>query len=105
MRNDVIHVRVSDDLKGNVEKILSDLGVTLSYAINMYLKQIEIKRGIPFEIMLPANEKMIEIQTLAEAINLTGGKDVSPYAKRILSLYAQDIIDFETAKFALERNL
>ncbi len=60
MRNDVIHVRVSDDLKASVEKILDDLGITLSYAINMYLKQIEIKRGIPFEISLPAEKKSLE---------------------------------------------
>jgi len=105
MRNDVIHVRVSDTLKNNVESILSDLGITLSYAVNMYLKQIEAKRGIPFDVVLPGQEKSKEIELLAKAINLTGGKDVSPYANRILGLYAQDLIDFETAVFALGRNL
>jgi addiction module RelB/DinJ family antitoxin len=48
MKNDVIHVRVSSDLKKNVESILSDLGINLSYAINIYLKQIESKRGYSF---------------------------------------------------------
>lgn len=105
MRNDVIHVRVSDDLKNNVETILSELGITLSYAINMYLKQIESKRGIPFEVVLPSQEKAKEIEKLAKAMNLTGGKEVSSYANRILNLYAQDYIDYETAIFALGRNL
>ncbi|NCC55461.1 MAG: type II toxin-antitoxin system RelB/DinJ family antitoxin [Erysipelotrichia bacterium] len=105
MRNDVIHVRVSDDLKNNVESILNDLGITLSYAVNMYLKQIESRRGIPFEVVLPSQEKTKEIEMLAKAINLTGGKEVSSYANRILSLYAQDLIDYETAIFALGRNL
>ena len=105
MRNDVIHVRVSDDLKNDVESILSDLGITLSYAINIYLKQIVSRRGIPFDVVLPSQEKAKEIEILANAINLTGGKEVSSYANRILSLYAQDFIDYETAVFALRRNL
>jgi len=105
MRNETIHVRVSDELKGNVESILKDLGITLSYAVNMYLKQIEVKRGIPFDIVLPNEEKTKEIETLAHAINLTGGKEVSKYASKIINLYAQDIIDYETAVFALGRNL
>jgi len=105
MRNDVIHVRVSDKLKTNVESILNDLGITLSYAVNIYLKQIEAKRGIPFDVVLPSKEKSKEIEILAKAINLTGGKEVSLYANRIISLYAQEFIDYETAVFALSRNL
>jgi len=105
MKNDVIHVRVSNELKENVESILSDLGITLSYAINIYLKQIESKRGIPFDVVLPSKEKAFEIETMAEALNLTGGKEVSNYANKIISLYAQDFIDYETAVFALGRNL
>lgn len=105
MRNDVIHVRVNDELKANVEAILSDLGITLSYAVNMYLKQIEVKRGIPFDVVLPSQEKSKEVEMLARAINLTDGKEVTPYANRILGLYAQDLIDYETAVFALGRNV
>lgn len=105
MRNDVIHVRVSDKLKQNVDTILNDLGITMSYAINMYLKQIETKRGIPFDVVLPSEKKSREIASLANAINLTGGKEVSSYANKIINLYAQGVIDYETAVFALGRNL
>lgn len=105
MRNEVIHVRVSDKLKANVESILNDLGITLSYAVNIYLKQIEVKRGIPFDVVLPRQEKSKDIELLAKAVNLTGGKEVSKYANRIISLYTQELIDYETAVFALGRNL
>ena len=77
----------------------------MSYAVNMYLKQIVSRRGIPFDVVLPSQEKAKEIEILANAINLTGGKEVSSYANRILGLYAQDLIDYETAVFALGRNL
>ncbi len=105
MKNSVVHVRVSDQLKNNVEVILEELGLSLSYAINMYLKQIESKRGIPFEVVLESEEKAKEIENLAKAINLTGGNEVSKYANKIISLYAQNVIDYETAVFALGRNV
>lgn len=105
MKNSVVHVRVNDQLKHNVETILEDLGLSLSFAINMYLKQIEAKRGIPFDVVLETEEKTREIESLAKAINLTGGKEVSKYANTIINLYAEGIIDYETAVFALGRNI
>lgn len=105
MKNSVVHVRVNEELKSNVEDILKDLGLSMSYAINMYLKQIESKRGIPFDVVLESEEKIKEIETLAKAINLTGGKEVSKYANKIINLYAQDVIDYETAVFALGRKI
>lgn len=105
MKNSVIHVRVNDQLKHNVETILEGLGLSLSFAINMYLKQIEAKRGIPFDVVLETEEKTREIESLAKAINLTGGKEVSKYANKIINLYAEGIIDYETAVFALRRNI
>ncbi len=105
MKNSVVHVRVNEELKSNVEDILKDLGLSMSYAINMYLKQIESKRGIPFDVVLESEEKIKEIETLAKAINLTGGKEVSKYANKIINLYAEDVIDYETAVFALGRKI
>lgn len=105
MKNATIHVRVNEELKANVEKILDGLGISLSYAINVYLKQIESKRGIPFNLVLQSEEKTKEIEMLAGAINQTGGKEVTAYANKIISLYASDAIDYETAVYALGRRL
>ena len=43
-------VRVNDDIKKEVLPILDDLGISLSEAINMFLHQIKINNGIPFEL-------------------------------------------------------
>ena len=105
MKNSIVLVRVNEELKSNVENILKDLGLSIPYAINRYLKQIESKRGIPFDVVLESEEKIKEIETLAKAINLTGGKEVSKYANKIINLYAQDVIDYETVVFALGRKI
>ena len=48
-----IHIRIELDIKNKVEKILSSLGMTTTEAINIYLRQIIINYGIPFEIKNP----------------------------------------------------
>ena len=45
-------VRINEKIKKEVTPILSDLGISLSEAINMFLHQIKINNGIPFELKL-----------------------------------------------------
>jgi len=49
-----LYIRVEPDLKKSAEAILSQLGIPISNAVVMFLKQIIIKRGIPFDVTLPA---------------------------------------------------
>lgn len=45
-----ITVRVDAELKQNAEKLFSDLGLNMSSAINMFLKNSVNYNGIPFEV-------------------------------------------------------
>lgn len=49
-----VYTRVDPDTKEQAEKILNQLGIPMSNAIGMFLKQVVIQRGMPFEIKLPA---------------------------------------------------
>ena len=56
-----IHIRVEPKVKEKVEEILNKLGMTSTEAINIYLKQIILNSGIPFEIKMPQySNEMIE---------------------------------------------
>lgn len=46
----IIQVRAPDRRKKSVQRILKNMGLDLSTAINMYLVQIELHEGIPFSI-------------------------------------------------------
>ncbi|MDR3076860.1 MAG: type II toxin-antitoxin system RelB/DinJ family antitoxin [Synergistaceae bacterium] len=48
-----VFARVEPDLKEQAEYILGELGIPMSNAISLYLKQIVLQRGIPFDIKLP----------------------------------------------------
>ena len=48
-----INVRVDSDLKRSAESLFNDLGLTMSAAINMFLKSAVSYDGIPFEVRRP----------------------------------------------------
>lgn len=43
-------VRINDDIKKEVTPILEDLGLSLSEAINLFLHQVKLNNGIPFNL-------------------------------------------------------
>ena len=49
-----VYTRVDPETKEQAEQILTQLGIPMSNAIGMFLKQVVIQRGIPFEMKLPA---------------------------------------------------
>ena len=48
-----IHARVDAQTKAQAQGILNQLGMTLSEAISLYLRQIIFNKGIPFEVKIP----------------------------------------------------
>ncbi|MDY6323562.1 MAG: type II toxin-antitoxin system RelB/DinJ family antitoxin [Catonella sp.] len=58
-----VNFRVDQDLKWEAEKICSEMGLTLSTAITVYLRAIVKQKKIPFEISADstlAKENVIE---------------------------------------------
>ena len=45
-----INIRIDDELKKEAEKLFNDLGINMSSAINVFLKQSVREQKIPFEI-------------------------------------------------------
>ena len=48
-----IQTRIDPVIKQKAQAVLRELNVTMSEAISMYLTQIALQRGIPFEIKIP----------------------------------------------------
>lgn len=54
-----VFARVEPEIKEQAESILDQLGIPMSNAVGMFLRQIVIHRGIPFEIMLPSKYPLV----------------------------------------------
>ena len=48
-----VSVRMDAALKENAEQILNELGISASGAVQMFYRQIVLRRGMPFELTLP----------------------------------------------------
>ena len=48
-----VFTRVDPALKEQADIILSQLGISMSTAMGMFLQQLVLQRGIPFEVKLP----------------------------------------------------
>lgn len=64
-KNNMLHIRVNEDVKANAEETLALLGMTLSEAVNLFLCQVSLTGGLPFDVRLPMPKELI-VQNKAE---------------------------------------
>ncbi|MTI96912.1 MAG: type II toxin-antitoxin system RelB/DinJ family antitoxin [Firmicutes bacterium] len=64
-KTSTIFARVEPEVKEQADQILEKLGIPMSKAIGLFLRQIVLQRGIPFEVKLPQN-KPLSIDSLSE---------------------------------------
>lgn len=50
-----IYTRVEPEIKEQAEQILSKLGIPVASAVNLFLHQVVLRKGIPFSVCLPPN--------------------------------------------------
>ena len=99
-KSEIVHTRISPETKAECDYIFSKLGITTSYAITLFLNQVSLRKGIPFDVVLPEKEDLV---SFAENVSSVDAGKPSEKAKQIMRLYADGIIDFETAEFAINR--
>ena len=54
-----VFARVEPEIKEQAERVLEQLGIPMSNAVSMFLRQVVLQRGIPFEMKLPADRPLI----------------------------------------------
>lgn len=72
-KTDTLHIRVEPTVKQRAEKTLNDLGLSITEAINVFLNQVILHDGIPFEIRKPRFNK----ETIQALENTKKGKNLS----------------------------
>ena len=58
----VINIQIDSNVKKEATMVLTELGLSMSSAINLFLKQVVKKNGIPFEVTnVSANKKILDV--------------------------------------------
>ncbi|MFI3115028.1 MAG: type II toxin-antitoxin system RelB/DinJ family antitoxin [Clostridia bacterium] len=55
-----VNIRVDSEIKKEASELFSTLGMDMSTAVNIFLRQAIYNKGIPFEIKIP-NEETVKI--------------------------------------------
>ena len=66
-----VRSRIEPDLKEQSTEVLADLGLDLSGAIRLFLRQVVEVRGLPFEVRQPTAKT---IAAMAEARSMTSAR-------------------------------
>ena len=61
-----VFAHVEPEVKEQAEQVLDRLGIPMSNAVGMFLRQIVLQRGIPFEMKLPAYEEPVAYGSLTK---------------------------------------
>jgi DNA-damage-inducible protein J len=53
-----VRARIEPELKADVEKVFKELGISTTEAINLFYRQVKLRNGFPFNVVIP--NKMTE---------------------------------------------
>ena len=71
-------IRIDEATKKQAVELLEGLGINLSDAVNMFLKQVVMRGGIPFEIKYPEYRQEV-VDAMEEAKQLSRNPDTKRY--------------------------
>lgn len=78
-------IRIEEKTKKQAVELLEGLGLNLSDAVNMFLRQVILRRGIPFDVVYPENawefkpevlDAMEEAKRISRDPNVKGYTDI-----------------------------
>ena len=59
-------IKLDSEVKQEAQKIFAQLGLTLGEAVNLFLNQVRLNKGLPFEVKIP-NEETLEAMQEVES--------------------------------------
>ncbi len=71
-----ISLRIEDEVKKKAEQACADIGMSLSTAINIYLKKLGREKRIPFEVSVDpfySQENVERLRNSVAQMEVTGG--------------------------------
>ena len=79
----MITTRVDPDLKSDVEKVLGKLGISTTEAINLFLSQVRLRRGLPFDVVIPNKTTLKAMKDAEEGRNLSSYDSLDKFFEKM----------------------
>ena len=79
MPNTSMNIRMDSDVKKQAERLFAEIGINMTTAINIFLRQSIRQQGIPFELKLDVPNAET-VSALEEAEKILKNRDTTKYA-------------------------
>ena len=79
----MITTRVEPELKADAEKVLSKLGISITEAINLFLSQVRLRKGLPFDVKIPNKTTLKAMRYAEEGRDLIQCEDSEDMFKKL----------------------
>lgn len=81
----MIRARTEPGLKSNVERILKKLGMTSTEAINLFYRQIHLRKGLPFDVKIPNKTTVETLKKTDAGIELNTYETLEEFIQKMRS--------------------
>ncbi len=71
-----VRARIEPGLKQDVESLFHELGLSTTEAINIFYRQVRLRRGLPFPVAIPNSETIHVFEDTDSGKNLNTYDDV-----------------------------
>lgn len=78
MSNVPTQIRIDSDIKKQANELFKELGMDMSGAVNIFLRQCILRGGIPFSIEIPQYSQKV-VDAMIEAKSISRDSDVPGY--------------------------
>ncbi|MDP1989465.1 MAG: type II toxin-antitoxin system RelB/DinJ family antitoxin [Syntrophales bacterium] len=82
-RTAMINARTERELKKEVEGILQNLGMSTTEAINIFFRQVKLRRGLPFPVEIPNDATLKVFKDSEEGKGLVECEDAEDMFNRL----------------------
>jgi len=79
----MITTRVEPGLKTDAEKVLKTLGISTTEAINLFLSQVRLRKGLPFDVKIPNKTTLKAMKDAEEGRNLSSYENVDDFFEKM----------------------
>ena len=79
----MITARVDPGLKTDAEKVLRKLGISTAEAINLFLSQVRLRKGLPFDVKIPNKATLKAMKDAEERRDITENEDAEDMFRKL----------------------
>ena len=78
-----VRARITPDLKEGAEHVFRELGLNPTQAITLFYKQVELRQGLPFDVLIPTESTRKTFEDTDAGRNLIVCKNIDDMFKKL----------------------